>query len=163
MAEYPVNFGETSLIAYPLHGNLHMPRVLKAAIRTAILVAALGGGTAALANESAEKVSPPLAKDYPGLCAELVNPFLTDHRYQAIIKQSPIDRDKICACLEKPLRKDQYIGPLFTTSGEHLMALDRERFSTYFATKMTSEMMVCVGVALSYAASQFDPHPLKSE
>lgn len=139
-----------------------MSRELNAAIRVAILVASLGGA-AALANEPAEKAPFALARDYPGLCNEIVNPFLTDARYQAVIKQSPIDRDKICACIEIPLRKDQYIGPLFTTSGDHLMALDRDRFSTYFATKITSEMMVCVGTALSHATGQFDPHPLKSE
>ena len=136
---------------------------LNTTIRIAFLIAALGAGTAALANEPDEKVSPPLARDYPNLCGGLVNSFLNDARYQAVLKQSPVDPAKVCACVEIPLRKDQYIGPLFTTNGDHLMTLDQERFSTYFATKVTSEIMVCVGGALSHATEQFDPHPLKAE
>ena len=140
-----------------------MSRLPHTTIHVLLLAAGLGAGTAALAKEPAEKAAPPLARDYPSLCADMVKPFLNDPRYQPVLSVAPIDQARICACLETPLRKDQYIGPLFTTSGEHLTSLDRDRFSTYFATKITSEIMVCFGNALSQSTEKYDPHPLKSE
>lgn len=108
-------------------------------------------------NDSVQEVNE-FVSAFPAMCRSMVRQSLSNLQLKPIVEAAPNIEPLTCACVEKRMRADEYIGLLYSVPLAAFRAkVDEGSFRPYFMGKVVSFTMACTAIELERATSGFYP------